>query len=74
MEAINPLLTPEYYEKFLNTIDLPYQRDDWQIEIGKAKIRLKDEPIYLRETVDRRGRGASKTFDTMEQNLFLKRL
>ena len=25
----------------------------------------------MRETVDRRGRGASKTFDTMEQNLFL---
>lgn len=71
MEALNPLLTPEYYEKYLNTIDLPYTRDDWQIEIGKAKIRLKDEPLYLRETVDRRGRGASKTFDTMEQNLFL---
>jgi hypothetical protein len=67
----NPLLTPEYYEKFLKNIDLPYTRDEWQIEIGKAKIRLKDEPLYLRETVDRRGRGASKTFDTMEQNLFL---
>ncbi|MHA2219949.1 MAG: hypothetical protein ACXACY_28985 [Candidatus Hodarchaeales archaeon] len=69
--SINPLLTPEYYEKYLKTIDLPYQRDVWQVEIGKAKIRLKDEPLYLRETVDRRGRGASKTFDTMEQNLFL---
>lgn len=69
--SINPLLTPEYYEKYLKTIQLPYQRDDWQIDIGKAKIRLKDEPLYLRETVDRRGRGASKTFDTMEQNLFL---
>ncbi len=71
MEAINPLLTPEYYEKYLKTINLPYTRDNWQVEIGKAKIRLKDEPLYLRETVDRRGRGASKTFDTMEQNLFL---
>jgi hypothetical protein len=70
-QVINPLLTPEIYEKFLRSIDLPYQRDQWQIDIGKAKIRLKDEPLYLRETVDRRGRGASKTFDTMEQNLFL---
>lgn len=68
---MNPLLTPEYYVKYLNTIDLPYTRDQWQIDIGKAKIGLKDEPLYLRETVDRRGRGASKTFDTMEQNLFL---
>jgi hypothetical protein len=71
MQSINPLLTPEYYEKYLKTIDLPYKRDSWQIEIGKAKIALKDHPLYLRETVDRRGRGASKTFDTMEQNLFL---
>ena len=70
-QVINPLLTEEYYEKYLRSIDLPYSRDQWQIEIGKAKIRLKDEPLYLRETVDRRGRGASKTFDTMEQNLFL---
>jgi hypothetical protein len=70
-QVINPLLTPEYYEKFLKTIALPYKRDDWQIKIGKQKIKLKDEPLYLRETVDRRGRGASKTFDTMEQNLFL---
>ena len=70
-QVINPLLTEENYEKFLNTIVLPYKRDNWQVKIGKAKIRLKDEPLYLRETVDRRGRGASKTFDTMEQNLFL---
>ena len=70
-QIINPLLTPENYEKYLKSIQLPYERDTWQIEIGKQKIRLKDEPLYLRETVDRRGRGASKTFDTMEQNLFL---
>jgi len=71
VQALNPLLTEEYYEKYLKTINLPYIRDQWQIDIGKAKIRLKDEALYLRETVDRRGRGASKTFDTMEQNLFL---
>ena len=70
-QIINPLLNEEYYEKYLKTIKLPYVRDAWQIEIGKAKINLKDQPLYLRETVDRRGRGASKTFDTMEQNLFL---
>ena len=70
-QVLNPLLTPENYEKYLKTIDLPYVRDPWQIKIGKQKIRLKDEPLYLRETIDRRGRGVSKTFDTMEQNLFL---
>jgi hypothetical protein len=71
IQVHNPLLTPEYYEKYLRSINIPYTRDPWQIEIGKKKIRLKDEPLYLRETVDRRGRGASKTFDTMEQNIFL---
>ena len=64
-------LTPEYYEKYLKSIKLPYQRDEWQKEIAKTKLSLAQEPLYLRETVDRRARGASKTFDTMEQALFL---
>lgn len=35
------------------------------------KLRLIDQPSYLRENVDVRARGASKTFDTMELALFL---
>lgn len=68
---INPLLTTQNYEKYLKTIKLDYVRDHWQEQIAKAKIALKDAPLYLRETVDRRARGASKTFDTMEIALFL---
>ena len=67
----NPLLNPVYYEKYLNSIKIPYIRDTWQVDIGKAKIGLVKAPLYLRETVDRRARGASKTFDTMEIALFL---
>lgn len=67
----NPLLDPVYYEKYLKSIKLPYVRDSWQEEIGKAKLALANAPLYLRETIDRRARGASKTFDTMEEALFL---
>lgn len=72
MEAKEVLLrNPDLFDYYLDTIDLPYKRDDWQIDYSKTKLALINVPLYLRETVDRRGRGASKTFDTMEINLFL---
>ena len=47
----------------------------WEIDRNEfwiwGKLSLKDEPLFLRETVDVRARGASKSFDTMELALFL---
>ena len=62
---------PLHNRYFLEHIDLPYQRERWQHEYKDQKFSLVRQPITNRESVDVRARGASKTFDTMEDALYL---
>ena len=50
---------------------MPYNREQWQHEYKDQKFSLIRQPITNRESVDVRARGASKTFDTMEDALYL---
>ena len=50
---------------------MPYTREGWQHDYKDQKFSLIGQPITNRESVDVRARGASKTFDTMEDALYL---
>lgn len=60
------------YREFLDGIDLPYREDeDWQIRTAEKKIDLVRLPLHLRESIDIRCRGGSKTFDSIKLANFL---
>ena len=50
---------------------MPYTRESWQFDYKDAKFDLVNQPITNRESVDVRARGASKTFDAMEDIMYL---
>lgn len=55
-----------HIREFLNSINIPYQRDEWQYRFHEKKLSVINLPLSLREILDKRARGESKTFDTME--------
>lgn len=60
--------------EFVQSIDLPYVRDEWQIRFHEKKLSVINLPLHLREILDKRARGESKTFDTKELSLYLASL
>lgn len=48
--------------------------DEWQIREMEKKLLLVALPLHLRESLDKRARGESKTFDTMLIALYLASL
>lgn len=58
----------------MESIDLPYTHEDWQIRYNEKILELSQLPLTLREVVDIRCRGGSKTFDKMELALYLASL
>lgn len=65
---------PPTIREFVQAIDLPYSRDEWQVRFHEKKLSIINLPIYLRELLDKRARGESKTFDTMELALYLSHM
>lgn len=65
---------PPTIREFIQTIQLPYSRDEWQVRFHEKKLGVINLPIYLREILDKRARGESKTFDTMELALYLSHI
>jgi hypothetical protein len=60
--------------EFCESINLPYQRDPWQYKFHEKKLAVINLPLYLREILDKRARGESKTFDTMELGQYLSHI
>jgi len=60
------------YREYLAGIDLPYGEDEpWQVRTAEKKLGLVELPLHQRESLDKRPRGGSKTFDAMKMALFL---
>jgi len=53
------------FKEYAESIDLDYERDDFQLRYSEKKLALANLPYHLRESLDIRARGGSKTFDTM---------
>ena len=58
----------------MESIDLPYVHDEWQIQYAEKKLALIHQPLSRREIIDIRARGGSKTFDMMMLALYLASL
>jgi hypothetical protein len=65
---------PPTIREFVQSIQLPYARDEWQIRFHEKKLSVITLPTFQREILDKRGRGESKTFDTNEFALYLSHL
>lgn len=69
------ILPIEDFMYCINTDEYNFSEyEEFQIDIMKNKLSLISEPINMRETVDVRSRGASKTWDEMVKDLYLAAL
>ena len=62
---------PPTIRQYCESINIPYKRDEWQYRFHEKKLNVVNLPIHLREILDKRARGESKTFDTVEDGLYL---